>query len=70
MKHFSEELRVESHYLLTQAQNFKVTSRLMKDIEKLYVKEQRVAGGAHTCRGTGKYEESEYVDVGAEMLEE
>ena len=39
----------------------------MRDIEKLYVKEQRVGGGPHTCRG---YEESEYVDVGAEIAEE
>ena len=70
LKHFSEELRVESHYLLTQAQNFKVTGRLMRDIEKLYVKEQRMTGGTQTCRGPGKLEESEYVDVGAEMVEE
>lgn len=43
----------------------------MRDIEKLYVKEQRVAGGAHTCRGSERYKDSEdYVDVGAEMLEE
>jgi hypothetical protein len=42
----------------------------MRDIEKLYVKERRMAGGSQTCRGAENYEESEYVDFGAEMVEE
>lgn len=39
LKHFSEELNVDSHHLLCEAQNFKVTSKLMRDMEKLYIKE-------------------------------
>jgi len=40
IKHFSEEIRVESHYLLTQAMKFKVTSHLLNDIERMYIKEE------------------------------
>ncbi|CDW77234.1 tbc domain-containing protein [Stylonychia lemnae] len=41
LKHFSDEIMVESHHLITDAQNFKVTSKLMQDMEKLYMKESR-----------------------------
>ena len=41
LKHFNDELRPESHNLLTQACNFKVTSKLMADLERLYNNENR-----------------------------
>ena len=41
LKRFSEELRMESHFLLTQAQKYKVTSKLLNDMEKLYNKEMK-----------------------------
>jgi hypothetical protein len=40
IKHYSEQT-IEPHTLLKQSQKFKVTQRLMHDMEKLYNKENR-----------------------------
>ena len=37
----NEETSVESHQLLSMAQKFKITSKLMLDIEKLYKLENK-----------------------------
>ncbi len=42
LKHFSEVLKPESHNLLNQACQYKITSKLMNDLEKLYYNEKRL----------------------------
>jgi hypothetical protein len=71
LKSFSEELRVESHYLLTQARKFRVTTRLMNDIEKMYVKEQINQIGDKRVIGLSPQSviSGGFVDVGAEIRE-
>lgn len=39
LKNFSDDIKPESHLLLSQACTYKVTSKLMHDMQKLYVKE-------------------------------
>ena len=53
---------------MTQAMKFKVTSRLMSDIERMYMKEQLQRGLCTERRKSQKLHDG-FVDIGEEVKE-